>query len=116
MLGSAEAPADTKPARYRLSAFITHLGKSTGTGSATLAVTAFQSMIAFLNAGHYVAHILKEGKWVLFNDFKVRFLARCLLLTFLLLVAGISVSEAELGASLHLLLPTILSRIRAIVF
>jgi ubiquitin carboxyl-terminal hydrolase 5/13 len=43
---------DSKPARYRLCAFITHLGRSTGTG-------------------HYVAHILREGRWVLFNDQKV---------------------------------------------
>jgi len=38
--------------QYRLYAAITHLGASTGTG-------------------HYVAHILKEGKWVLYNDSKV---------------------------------------------
>jgi len=44
--------ADTKPARFRLAAFITHMGRSTG-------------------SGHYVAHILKEGRWVIFNDSKV---------------------------------------------
>jgi ubiquitin carboxyl-terminal hydrolase 5/13 len=33
-------------------AFITHLGTST-------------------MSGHYVAHIKKDGKWVLFNDAKV---------------------------------------------
>jgi len=43
---------DPKAAKYRLSAFITHLGKSATTG-------------------HYVCHILREGKWVLFNDSKV---------------------------------------------
>jgi len=37
---------------YRLKAFISHMGTST-------------------QSGHYVCHILKDGKWVLFNDSKV---------------------------------------------
>lgn len=49
---SAIIPIDTKPARYRLCAYITHIGKSTG-------------------SGHYVCCILREGKWVLYNDHKV---------------------------------------------
>lgn len=38
--------------KYRLVAFISHMGSST-------------------LCGHYVAHILKDGKWVIFNDSKV---------------------------------------------
>ncbi|CAG9761371.1 unnamed protein product [Ceutorhynchus assimilis] len=38
--------------KYKLIAFISHMGTST-------------------MAGHYVAHILKEGQWVIFNDSKV---------------------------------------------
>ncbi|KAK1261154.1 Ubiquitin carboxyl-terminal hydrolase 14 [Acorus gramineus] len=38
--------------RYRLMALISHIGTST-------------------HCGHYVAHILKNGKWVIFNDSKV---------------------------------------------
>lgn len=37
---------------YELMAFISHIGSST-------------------QSGHYVAHIKKEGKWVIFNDEKV---------------------------------------------
>lgn len=37
---------------YKLIAFISHMGSS--------------SMV-----GHYVCHILKEGRWVIFNDEKV---------------------------------------------
>jgi len=48
----AEVLVDTSPPKYRLVGAITHLGASTGTG-------------------HYVAHLLKEGKWVLYNDSKV---------------------------------------------
>jgi len=48
----AEAVVDTKPARYRLVAFITHMGRSTG-------------------MGHYIAHVQKNGRWVKFNDNKV---------------------------------------------
>lgn len=39
---------------YRLVSFITHLGKSTG-------------------SGHYIAHVLKDGRWVQFNDNKVAY-------------------------------------------
>ncbi|KAI4321896.1 hypothetical protein MLD38_035223 [Melastoma candidum] len=38
--------------RYRLKGFVSHIGTST-------------------HCGHYVAHIFKEGKWVIFNDDKV---------------------------------------------
>ncbi|XP_031500642.1 ubiquitin carboxyl-terminal hydrolase 14 isoform X1 [Nymphaea colorata] len=38
--------------RYKLVAFISHMGTST-------------------HCGHYVAHVLKEGRWVIFNDAKV---------------------------------------------
>jgi ubiquitin carboxyl-terminal hydrolase 5/13 len=40
------------PGRYRLVAFVTHLGSSTA-------------------SGHYVAHVRKGGQWVLYNDTKV---------------------------------------------
>ena len=40
------------PPKYKLVAFISHMGQST-------------------MVGHYVCHILKEGKWVIFNDNKV---------------------------------------------
>uniref|UniRef100_A0A4W3GQM9 Ubiquitin carboxyl-terminal hydrolase n=2 Tax=Callorhinchus milii TaxID=7868 RepID=A0A4W3GQM9_CALMI len=40
------------PARYELFAFISHMGTST-------------------MSGHYVCHIKKEGRWVLYNDHKV---------------------------------------------
>ncbi|TPX62342.1 hypothetical protein PhCBS80983_g00547 [Powellomyces hirtus] len=43
---------DNRPAKYQLVAFISHKGTST-------------------HCGHYVAHILKDGQWVLFNDNKV---------------------------------------------
>eukprot|EP01018_Ginkgo_biloba_P030578 Gb_35209 [translate_table: standard] len=38
--------------RYKLMAFVSHMGTST-------------------QSGHYVAHVLKEGRWVIFNDCKV---------------------------------------------
>lgn len=38
--------------KYRLKAFISHMGSST-------------------QVGHYVCHILKDDKWVIFNDNKV---------------------------------------------
>jgi len=38
--------------RYRLVAFVSHMGTST-------------------SSGHYVAHIRKQGRWVLYNDTKV---------------------------------------------
>ena len=37
------------PGKYRLVAFISHIGNQT-------------------SCGHYVAHILKDGRWVIFND------------------------------------------------
>ena len=40
------------PSRYRLAAFVSHMGTSTA-------------------SGHYVAHIRKGGRWVFFNDAKV---------------------------------------------
>ncbi|KAF0916131.1 hypothetical protein E2562_000733 [Oryza meyeriana var. granulata] len=38
--------------RYKLMAFVSHMGTST-------------------HCGHYVAHVLKNGRWVIFNDNKV---------------------------------------------
>lgn len=38
--------------RYKLTAFVSHMGTST-------------------HCGHYVAHILKDGRWTIFNDNKV---------------------------------------------
>lgn len=38
--------------KYRLKAFISHMGSSS-------------------QVGHYVCHILKDGQWVIFNDNKV---------------------------------------------
>ncbi|KAJ3178214.1 hypothetical protein HDU87_003766 [Geranomyces variabilis] len=49
---TAAAQPDTRPAKYRLVAFISHKGTST-------------------HCGHYVAHVLKDDQWVLFNDNKV---------------------------------------------
>eukprot|EP00727_Mastigamoeba_balamuthi_P009626 m51a1_g5286 putative ubiquitin carboxyl-terminal hydrolase 5 isoform x2 (815) ;mRNA; f:193959-197068 len=43
---------NTDPARYELVGFISHMGKTT-------------------QSGHYVAHIRKGDRWVLFNDEKV---------------------------------------------
>lgn len=43
---------DTRPGVYDLGSFISHLGTS-------------------IHSGHYVAHIKKEGDWVLYNDHKV---------------------------------------------
>lgn len=37
------------PGKYRLVAFISHIGNHP-------------------SSGHYVAHILKDGRWVIFND------------------------------------------------
>jgi ubiquitin carboxyl-terminal hydrolase 5/13 len=58
--GPAAAPARTSAAptfaptssRYRLSAFITHMGHS-------------------VQSGHYVAHIKVNGKWYIYNDSRV---------------------------------------------
>ncbi|GBG42572.1 hypothetical protein CBR_g76006 [Chara braunii] len=40
------------PGKYKLMAFISHMGSST-------------------QVGHYVCHIVKDGRWVIFNDSKV---------------------------------------------
>jgi ubiquitin carboxyl-terminal hydrolase 5/13 len=54
--GAGEATEDAMDVegatRYRLIAFISHIGGSTATG-------------------HYVCHIKKDGRWVIFNDEKV---------------------------------------------
>jgi uncharacterized UBP type Zn finger protein len=39
-------------AGYKLMAFVSHMGTST-------------------HCGHYVAHVLKNGRWAIFNDSKV---------------------------------------------
>ena len=41
------------PGRYRLVGIVSHMGSSTA-------------------CGHYVAHVFKGGRWVIFNDEKVR--------------------------------------------
>lgn len=46
------ASTDNARGKYRLFAFVTHMGKST-------------------ESGHYVAHIKKNDKWCIFNDRKV---------------------------------------------
>ena len=46
------------PGKYTLLGFVSHMGASTA-------------------AGHYVAHIRKDGRWVIYNDEKVR---RCVLI------------------------------------
>ena len=64
-IGEEESPAADGPSRneplanltdgsshYKLVAFISHMGTSTC-------------------VGHYVCHILKEGRWVIYNDEKV---------------------------------------------
>ncbi|XP_018586310.2 ubiquitin carboxyl-terminal hydrolase 13-like [Scleropages formosus] len=60
-LGSSAPPAERDPpaprvkdgpGRYELFAFISHMGPST-------------------MSGHYVCHIKKEGRWVIYNDHKV---------------------------------------------
>ena len=48
---SAHHLSDGEP-RYELRAFISHMGSS-------------------VHVGHYVCHILREGKWVIYNDNKV---------------------------------------------
>lgn len=54
---SSSAPKSTTPledgeGKYNLVGLISHIGKNTG-------------------SGHYVAHLKKDGKWVIFNDEKV---------------------------------------------
>jgi ubiquitin carboxyl-terminal hydrolase 5/13 len=47
------APGDaTPPFNYRVKSFVSHKGTS-------------------IHCGHYVAHVYKDGQWVLFNDNKV---------------------------------------------
>lgn len=53
---AAPMEVDNAPAKYKLFAFIVHLGPST-------------------HSGHYIAYIKKDGKWVQFNDRKVAFSA-----------------------------------------
>lgn len=43
---------DDGPGKYKMLGMVSHIGKNTG-------------------SGHYVAHIKKDGKWVIFNDEKV---------------------------------------------
>ena len=43
---------DSESGKYIMTAMISHIGKNTG-------------------SGHYVAHLKKDGKWVIFNDEKV---------------------------------------------
>jgi len=49
---SSEAACKDGSGKYRLKAFISHMGTST-------------------DVGHYVCHILREGRWVIYNDEKV---------------------------------------------
>jgi len=46
------APLDDGEGKYTLVGFISHIGKNTG-------------------SGHYVAHVKKDGRWVIFDDQKV---------------------------------------------
>jgi ubiquitin carboxyl-terminal hydrolase 5/13 len=50
--GAANDAGNDGPGRYTLFGIVSHLGKNTG-------------------CGHYVAHIKKDGRWVIFNDMKV---------------------------------------------
>ncbi|KAL3639889.1 ubiquitin-specific protease ubp14 [Castilleja foliolosa] len=49
---AADAPLPDGQGRYRLIGLVSHIGTST-------------------HCGHYVAHIYKDGRWVIFNDEKV---------------------------------------------
>jgi ubiquitin carboxyl-terminal hydrolase 5/13 len=57
---AGQAPAGSKktrnladgPNKYRLTGFVSHIGSS-------------------VHVGHYVCHLLKDGKWTIFNDEKV---------------------------------------------
>lgn len=40
------------PGKYKLTGFVSHMGANTA-------------------CGHYVCHLFKEGRWVIFNDEKV---------------------------------------------
>ena len=48
------SPLEDGDGKYNLVGLISHIGKNTG-------------------SGHYVAHLKKDGKWVIFNDEKVAF-------------------------------------------
>uniref|UniRef100_A0A0E0JET7 Ubiquitin carboxyl-terminal hydrolase n=1 Tax=Oryza punctata TaxID=4537 RepID=A0A0E0JET7_ORYPU len=50
--GADDAHIPDGSGRYKLMAFVSHMGTST-------------------HCGHYVAHVLKDGRWVIFNDSKV---------------------------------------------
>ena len=50
--GGGEAEYNDGPGRYELLGFISHMGSNT-------------------TCGHYVCHIKKEGRWVIYNDRKV---------------------------------------------
>ncbi|KFV85945.1 Ubiquitin carboxyl-terminal hydrolase 13, partial [Struthio camelus australis] len=50
--GSEEARIKDGPGRYELFGFISHMGTST-------------------MSGHYVCHLKKEGRWVIYNDLRV---------------------------------------------
>lgn len=52
-MGGATAKLLDGPGRYSLQGFVSHMGASTA-------------------AGHYVAHVRKEGRWVIYNDEKVQ--------------------------------------------
>ena len=52
--GGDHEPGHPTGTKYKLVAFISHMGTST-------------------LVGHYVCHILKEGRWVIYNDSKVAF-------------------------------------------
>lgn len=50
--GGGGAAPDDGPGQYSLVGFVSHMGSNTA-------------------CGHYVAHIRKDGRWVIFNDEKV---------------------------------------------
>jgi ubiquitin carboxyl-terminal hydrolase 5/13 len=50
--GTHQHRLEDGPGRYRLVAIVSHMGSSTA-------------------CGHYVAHVFKGGRWVIFNDEKV---------------------------------------------
>ncbi len=50
--GSTGDSLSDGPGKYTLIGFISHIGKNT-------------------SSGHYVAHVIKNGQWVIFNDLKV---------------------------------------------
>lgn len=49
---SSNIELDDGPGKYKMVGTISHIGKNTG-------------------SGHYVAHIKRDGQWVIFNDEKV---------------------------------------------